>query len=87
MQRRPVIQPMERHPMTFRHLYYLFHPVFQLVVYAFDTAIKVLASPAAIWPAIEHFALIAYRKIRPLKPAYRESYRTDGLSLYAGFAC
>lgn len=54
-------------------------PVLSLV----DLALKVLASPAVLWPALQTFALIAYRMIRPLKPAYRESLRTHGLSLVA----
>ncbi len=33
---------------------------------------------------VERFATVAYQLIRPLKPEYRESYRTHGLSLTAG---
>lgn len=65
----------------------LFDAILQELKLFLDYVTRVFASVGVSRPIMPRFAIVAYRKIRPLKPAYRESYRTNGLSLMAGFTC
>jgi hypothetical protein len=50
---------------------------------AFFRAVMLVAAPFA-WRSARDLCLVAYRKIADLKPVYRESYDTHGLSLDVG---
>lgn len=58
-------------------------------VILYEVATEIIMTPfrqvyATTRRHVERFAAVAYQMIRPLKPEYRESWRTHGLSLTAG---
>lgn len=54
----------------------------ETIVYLAMATWKLIATPAVLlWHGAADMCLISYRKIRDLKPVYRNSYETNGLSL------
>lgn len=43
-----------------------------------------VAMPTTCWRVLPVLKLAAFKLLAPLKPVYRESYRTHGLSLQSG---
>ena len=64
-----------------------FISVFGLFAYVASTVIYVvrefLVTPFVHWPAIALPAVSDFLSLKPMKPEYRESWRTHGLSLTA----
>ncbi|WP_313195864.1 hypothetical protein [Shinella zoogloeoides] len=67
---------------------FVMHPIITLA-YGFAESFfrAVMLMPAKFdWRAVADFSVATYRKIADLKPVYRESYATHGLSLSDGRA-
>lgn len=71
------------------YLYRLGYSVYRILAFSISAVISLAAAilrtdHGSTWQSLRELGITAYRKIADLKPVYRHSYRTHGLSLSDG---
>ncbi|AUX76393.1 hypothetical protein [Sinorhizobium fredii] len=76
---------MHSFAIHYSRLFVIADLVAAVAVVVASLALAVVRYGASVtWHSLQGFSLAAYRLVGSLKPVYRESYETHGLSLAAG---